>query len=106
MGITFKENCPDIRNTRVVDIIHELAAMDVAVDIYDPWADAAKVHHEYGLALVDAPEPGAYDAAVVAVAHREFQAAGIDTIRGYCKPAHVVYDVKYAFAAAETDGRL
>ena len=106
MGITFKENCPDIRNTRVVDIIHELAAMDVAVDIYDPWADAAKVKHEYGLALVDTPEPGAYDAAVVAVAHREFQAAGIDTIRGYCKPEHIVYDVKYAFSAAETDGRL
>jgi len=106
MGVTFKENCPDIRNTRVVDIARELMTMDVEVDIYDPWADAEEVEHEYGLPMVDAPEQGAYDAAIIAVAHREFQQAGIDTIRGYCKPEHVVYDVKYAFTAEETDGRL
>lgn len=106
MGITFKENCPDIRNTRVVDIVHELQSMDVQVDIYDPWADAEKVRYEYGLPLVESVEDGVYDAAVVAVAHRDFQQAGIEAIRGYCKPKHVVYDVKYAFAASETDGRL
>ncbi|MES1941973.1 capsular polysaccharide biosynthesis protein, putati [Salinisphaera sp. T5B8] len=106
MGITFKENCPDIRNTRVVDIVHELQAMDVAVDIYDPWADAEKVAHEYGLRTVDSPAAGTYDAAVVAVAHRDFQSMGIDAIRGLCKPEHIVYDVKYAFGADETDGRL
>ncbi|MAS10008.1 nucleotide sugar dehydrogenase [Salinisphaera sp.] len=106
MGLTFKENCPDIRNTRVVDIVRELISMDVAVDIYDPWADAATVDHEYGLKLVEQPDAGTYDAAVVAVAHRDFQAAGIDAIRGYCRDPHVVYDVKYAFSVAETDGRL
>ncbi len=106
MGITFKENCPDIRNTRVVDIVHELMEMDVVVDIYDPWADADKVEHEYGLRTVESPEAGTYDAAVVAVAHREFQDMGAAAIRALCKPEHIVYDVKYAFGATETDGRL
>lgn len=106
MGLTFKENCPDIRNTRVVDIIYELQAMNVTVDIHDPWADAERVEHEYGLTLVDTPASGTYDASVVAVAHREFQQAGIEAVRGYCKPVHVVYDVKYAFPAVDTDGRL
>ena len=106
MGVTFKENCPDIRNTRVVDIVRELHAMDVEVDIYDPWADSAKLEHEYGLSLIDTPETGAYDAALIAVGHREFQAMGIEAIRGYCKPTHVVYDVKYTFPAEATDGRL
>jgi len=106
MGITFKENCPDIRNTRVVDIVHELLEMDVEVDIYDPWADAEKVAHEYGLRTVASPAAGAYDAAVVAVAHRDFQEAGVEVIRSYCRDPHVVYDVKYAFPVSETDGRL
>ena len=106
MGLTFKENCPDIRNTRVVDIVREMRAMNVAVDVYDPWADPAKVAHEYGLTPVASPQAGAYDAAIVAVAHREFRDAGIAAVRGYCKPTHVVFDVKYAFAADETDGRL
>lgn len=106
MGLTFKENCPDIRNTRVVDIVHELKAMNVDVDVYDPWADAAKVEHEYGLAPVESPEAGAYDAVIVAVAHRLFREAGIDSVRAYGKSTHIVYDVKYAFAAEETDGRL
>ncbi|MFC3105687.1 nucleotide sugar dehydrogenase [Salinisphaera aquimarina] len=106
MGVTFKENCPDIRNTRVVDIARELMTMDVEVDIYDPWADAEEVEREYGLPLVETPEQGAYDAAIIAVGHREFQQAGIAAIRAYCKPEHVVYDVKYAFPASDTDGRL
>ena len=80
--------------------------MDVAVDVYDPWADSEKVQHEYGLRTVDSPEAGTYDAAVVAVAHREFQAMGAAAIRALCKPDHIVYDVKYAFEAADTDGRL
>ena len=106
MGLTFKENCPDIRNTRVVDIVRELISMDVEVDIYDPWAVAATVDHEYGLTLVEQPKASTYDSAVVAVAHRDFQEAGIDAIHGYCRDPHVVYDVKYAFSVAETDGRL
>lgn len=106
LGITFKENCPDIRNTRVVDIVAELTAMDIHVDIHDPWADAEKVHQEYGLHLIDAPENGVYDAAVVAVAHRDFQQMGASLVRGLCKTNHVLYDVKYAFSAADSDGRL
>lgn len=106
MGITFKENCADIRNTRVVDIVHELQFMNVSVDIYDPWADPAKVKEEYGLDMVEAPEHSAYDAAIVAVAHRDFRTAGIDAVRSYCKPTHIVYDIKYAFTAEEADGRL
>lgn len=106
MGLTFKENCPDIRNTRVVDIIEELRDMGMHVDVHDPWADGASVRHEYGLELIDEPEPDRYDAAVVAVAHQEFKDAGIGAIRELCRPAHVVYDVKYAFAANESDGRL
>lgn len=106
MGLTFKENTPDIRNTRVVDIVYEMQAMNVAVEIYDPWADPAAVAHEYGLTMVESPEAEAYDAAIVAVAHRDFCEAGIDTVRSYCKPTHIVYDVKYAFPAEQTDGRL
>ena len=106
MGITFKENCPDIRNTRVVDIVRELATMDVSVDVYDPWASAEEVEHEYGIKLIkDIPEAG-YDAAVVAVAHHQFRERGIDNVRGYCKPSHIVYDVKHTFTVDEVDGRL
>ncbi len=106
MGITFKENCPDIRNTRVIDIVRELVAMNVAVDVYDPWADAEEVQHEYGVSLVPELESASYDAALIAVGHREFREQGIDVIRGYCKDPHIVYDVKYTFPAELTDGRL
>src|SRR5699024_9132614 len=106
MGITFKENCPDIRNTRVVDIVRELATMDVDVDVYDRWARAEEVEHEYGITLIkDIPDAG-YDAAVVAVAHHEFRDQGIDRVRSYCKPSHIVYDVKQTFTVDEVDGRL
>ncbi|MDT0619867.1 nucleotide sugar dehydrogenase [Salinisphaera sp. P385] len=106
MGITFKENTPDIRNTRVVDIVRELEQLNVAVDVHDPWADADEVQAEYGIALVDAPEAEAYDGLIVAVAHREFRAQGSAWVRDRGKPAHVVYDVKHCFPAGETDGRL
>lgn len=106
MGITFKENCPDIRNTRVVDIVRELTAMNIQVDIYDPWANPEHVAHEYGLKLTDKPAAGQYDAAIIAVAHKDFKALGAETIRNYCQPDHVLYDVKYTFAADEVDGRL
>lgn len=106
MGVTFKENCPDIRNTRVVDIVHELAALNVEVAVYDPWADAAEVKQEYGIELIEDVPQGQYDAAVVAVAHQAFTDEGIDAIRGHCKQTHVVYDVKYAFPAEDVDGRL
>lgn len=106
MGITFKENTPDIRNTRAVDIVHELQALNVNVDVHDPWAQADDVRAEYGLSLVEQPGAEAYDAVVVAVAHEQFRARGIEHIRALCKPEHVVYDVKWCFPADATDGRL
>jgi UDP-N-acetyl-D-galactosamine dehydrogenase len=106
MGLTFKENCPDLRNTRVVDIVRELEDYDVVVDVYDPWVDTKEAQDEYGITPVAKLQPGAYDAVVVAVAHEQFIAMGIDKIREVCKPGHIVYDLKYVFSADQTDLRL
>ena len=106
LGITFKENCPDVRNSKVVDVVRELARQGARVDVHDPWADGAAVHHEYGLRLARELKPRRYDAAVMAVAHREFRELGVRGIRRLCKRPHVLYDIKYLFTAAETDGRL
>ena len=106
MGLTFKENCPDLRNTRVVDIVQELQDYLVAVDVYDPWVEVEEAEHEYGITPITALEPGRYDAVVIAVAHGQFVAMGMDQIRGLCKPEHVVYDLKYLFPADQTDMRL
>jgi len=97
MGLTFKENCPDIRNTRVVDIIDALQEYQAQVDVYDPWVDAPAAKEEYGLELIDAPETGYYDAIVLAVGHTCFLETGISEIRTYAKPDHVIFDVKYLF---------
>jgi UDP-N-acetyl-D-galactosamine dehydrogenase len=105
MGLTFKENCPDLRNTRVVDIVRELADYNASVDVYDPWASAEEAQHEYGLAIVERPEPGAYDAIVLAVAHDEFRELG-PSIRDLGKPEHVLYDLKYVFGPDQSDLRL
>ncbi|MGB3268887.1 MAG: Vi polysaccharide biosynthesis UDP-N-acetylglucosamine C-6 dehydrogenase TviB [Rhodanobacter sp.] len=106
LGLAFKENCPDLRNTRVVDIVQALRGYNTAVDVYDPWVDAAEARHEYGLDLVQAPAAGAYDAVVVAVGHREFAALGSAGIRAFGKPSSVLYDVKYVLPRNEVDGRL
>ena len=106
MGLTFKENCPDLRNTRVVDILKELAEYDVQVDVYDPWANAEEAAHEYGIALCAEPAPGAYDGVIVAVAHRQFREMGPERIRGFGKPRHVLYDLKYLFPPDAADLRL
>ena len=106
MGLTFKENCPDLRNSKVIDIIRELDAFHTHVDVYDPWADAEEAHHEYGVTPVSTLERGAYDAVILAVGHRQFKAMGLDDVRALCKANHVIYDVKYLFAADEVDGRL
>ncbi|MEM9387528.1 MAG: Vi polysaccharide biosynthesis UDP-N-acetylglucosamine C-6 dehydrogenase TviB [Pseudomonadota bacterium] len=106
MGLAFKENCPDVRNTRVVDVMRELESYGATVDVHDPWVDAAEVEHEYGLTPVKALESQAYDAIVVAVAHRQFQEMGIEAIRALGKPNHVLYDIKYALPAEQVDGRL
>ena len=106
MGLTFKENCPDLRNSKVIDIINELKRFDARVDVYDPWVDADAAEHEYGVRPIKAPKPGTYDAVVLAVAHDEIRKLGIRGIRGLAKKVHVVYDVKYMFGPDQTDGRL
>ena len=106
MGLTFKENCPDLRNTRVVDIIHELSGYNVSIDIYDPWVTSEEAEHEYGLKLIAAPQPAAYDAIVLAVAHHQFGEMGAAPIRGFGKKEHVLYDLKYILPPHEADLRL
>ncbi|HXO66300.1 MAG TPA: Vi polysaccharide biosynthesis UDP-N-acetylglucosamine C-6 dehydrogenase TviB [Steroidobacteraceae bacterium] len=106
LGITFKENCPDIRNSKVVDVVRELEKQGARVDIYDPWADVAHCRHEYGLKLTRTLRPGSYDAVVVAVAHREFRELGVRRVRRLGRRKHVLYDIKHLFPAAAVDARL
>ena len=106
MGLTFKENCPDLRNTRVIDMITELNSYGAKVDIYDPWVDPKETKHEYGFTPIDTPQPGAYDAIILAVKHEQFVSMGAEKIRGLGKESHVLYDIKYILAADQVDGRL
>ena len=106
LGITFKENCPDIRNSKVADVIRELNKYGAQVDIYDPWADTAECKHEYGLPLTRSLQQNGYDAAVVAVAHRQFRDLGAAAVHKLCRRNHVLYDIKHVFPAADVDGRL
>ena len=106
MGLTFKENCPDLRNTRVTDIIDELKSFGMQVDVWDPWADVAEAEHEYGITPIPEPQAGTYDAIVLAVSHRQFAELGVHKIRQLGAPDAVLYDVKYLFPTSETDGRL
>ncbi|MBV4553020.1 Vi polysaccharide biosynthesis UDP-N-acetylglucosamine C-6 dehydrogenase TviB [Pseudomonas sp. SWRI102] len=106
MGLTFKENCPDLRNTRVVDIIRELAEYNIAVDIFDPWADPEEAQKEYGLSLIEKPNPNSYDSIVLAVAHAQFKEMGGGLIRSLGKINHVLYDLKYLLRSDESDIRL
>jgi UDP-N-acetyl-D-galactosamine dehydrogenase len=107
LGFTFKEGCPDVRNTKVINIVKELKEYNARVDIYDPWIDLAEAEHEYGVwPLPTMPEQGAYDAIVLAVAHPEFKALGAVGIHALGKANHVLYDVKSQLAKVEADGRL
>jgi UDP-N-acetyl-D-glucosamine/UDP-N-acetyl-D-galactosamine dehydrogenase len=106
LGLAFKENCPDLRNSKVMDIINELKRFDVNVDVHDPWVDADGAYREYGLLPVRTPKAGDYDAIVIGVGHDEFKAMGAPRIRRWAKKIHVLYDVKYVFPADQTDGRL
>jgi UDP-N-acetyl-D-galactosamine dehydrogenase len=106
LGLAFKENCPDLRNTRVVDIVAALNGYGVQVDVHDPWVDTEESRHEYGLVPIAAPDAGAYDAIIVAVGHREFAAMGAEGVRAFGKPTSIVYDVKYVLPRASVDGRL
>jgi len=106
MGLTFKENCPDLRNTRVVDIVAELHDYHCAVDVYDPWVSVAEAEREYGITPVMKPDIAAYDGIILAVAHQQFKAMGADAIRRFGRSSHVLYDLKYIFPAGATDLRL
>jgi UDP-N-acetyl-D-galactosamine dehydrogenase len=106
MGLTFKENCPDLRNTRVVDIIRELKEYHCEIDVFDPWASAEDAKHEYGIALTEKPENATYDAIIVAVAHRQFREMGAEAIRALAVRGGIVYDLKYVLSAEEADLRL
>ena len=107
LGLTFKEDTPDLRNSRVIDIVEELRDFDVEVDVHDPWADAGRAKEEYGIHLVEQPQPGTYAAVVLAVGHRQFKTAGAAWVRSLGRPeGHVVYDLKYALGRDESDLRL
>lgn len=106
MGLTFKENCPDIRNTRIVDIVAELKTYGINVDVYDPWVNSEETIAEYGIHPVVQPKAGLYDAMILAVAHEEFKEMSIAEIRALGKPQSIIYDLKYLFPADQTDARL
>lgn len=106
MGLAFKENCPDLRNTRIVDIVKELGEYSTEVDVYDPWVDPEAAVHEYGITPVASLQQGAYDAIILAVSHDQFVAMGCDEIRALGKPEHVLYDLKYVLTADQSDLRL
>ncbi|WP_457969757.1 Vi polysaccharide biosynthesis UDP-N-acetylglucosamine C-6 dehydrogenase TviB [Acinetobacter calcoaceticus] len=106
LGLSFKENCPDIRNTKIIDIVKELQEYHVDVDVYDPWIDSEETQHEYGITPVNQPTVGQYDAVILAVAHNEFKEMGIEAIRSLGKTSHVLYDLKYVLAQSESDIRL
>jgi UDP-N-acetyl-D-glucosamine/UDP-N-acetyl-D-galactosamine dehydrogenase len=106
MGLTFKENCPDLRNSKVVDVVRELERYGAKVDVHDPWIDAKEAEHEYGIKPVKKLSDGAYDAIVMAVGHKEFKQMGLEKVRKLAKSNHVVYDIKYVFKADQVDGRL
>jgi len=106
LGLTFKENCPDLRNTRVVDIVGRLEEYHANVDIYDPCVDPQEAHDTYGVDVITDPQAGTYDGMIIAVAHDQFREMGIDKLRKLCKPDHVIYDVKYLFPKEDVDGRL
>ncbi len=106
LGLAFKENCPDVRNTRVIDIVSVLRQYHVEVGVHDPWADAAEAKHEYGIVTVAAPEAGGYDAVILAVAHRQFVELGAAGVRAFGRPVSILYDVKSVLPRESVDGRL
>jgi UDP-N-acetyl-D-galactosamine dehydrogenase len=106
MGLTFKENCPDLRNTKVVEIVNELKDFGVQVDCYDPWVNSKEAEYEYGISPILEANPGTYDAVVLAVAHKQFAEIGVEQIRALGKPVHVLYDLKYILSPQASDLRL
>ena len=106
LGLSFKENCPDIRNTKIIDIVHELKEYHMDVDVYDPWVEASEAEHEYAITPVQSVKTDTYDAVILAVAHNQFKEMGVTEIRALGKANHVLYDLKYVLETAESDIRL
>lgn len=106
LGLSFKENCPDVRNTKVIDIVHELQEYNIDVDVYDPWVSHDEAQREYNITPIDEPSKADYDGIILAVAHQEFIKMGVDKIRSFGKDNHVLYDLKYVFERQQTDIRL
>lgn len=106
LGFTFKGDCPDVRNTKIIDIVNELKDFNMSVDVYDGWADAVEVKHEYGIELITELEEGKYDGVVLAVDHSELKEMGEEKLRSFGKDNHVLYDVKHVLKPSEADIRL
>ncbi|MGN5621344.1 Vi polysaccharide biosynthesis UDP-N-acetylglucosamine C-6 dehydrogenase TviB [Acinetobacter sp. Brlt_5] len=106
LGLSFKENCPDIRNTKIIDIVNELQEYNIQADVYDPWVNTQEAQHEYGITPIASLEQGQYDAVILAVAHEQFKAMGATDIRALAKPEHILYDLKYVLEQSESDIRL
>jgi UDP-N-acetyl-D-glucosamine/UDP-N-acetyl-D-galactosamine dehydrogenase len=106
LGLTFKENCPDLRNTKVIDIVRELQEYNIHVDVTDPWIDVAEAEKEYGITPIKQPDADAYDAVIIAVGHQQFKELGANKIRAFGKKEHILYDLKYVLTAQESDMRL
>lgn len=106
MGLTFKENCPDLRNTRIIDIVNELKDYNIVSDVYDPWVCKDDAQHEYGIDIIETPQASAYDAIVLAVRHDQISGMGETAIRSFGKPDHILYDLKYILGAECADIRL
>ena len=106
MGLSFKENCPDIRNTRVIDIVREFQSYNAHVDVYDPWVDSAEAAHEYGVTTLKEVPSKQYDAVIVAVAHQQFVDMGVAGIRSLLKPQSVLFDIKNILPRGTADARL
>ena len=106
LGLSFKENCPDIRNTRVIDIIKEFSNYHANIDVYDPWVDDSEAQEEYNISLTSELKPNNYDAIIITVAHQAFKEMGIDAIRKLGKEKHILFDVKHIFPKHDVDARL
>jgi UDP-N-acetyl-D-galactosamine dehydrogenase len=106
LGLAFKENCPDIRNTKVVDLIRALGEYNVDIDVYDPWVDGTEARQAYDLKMTDTLKPAHYDAVILAVAHDEFRRMGVEGITALTKPAHIVFDIKHILPTDRVEGRL
>jgi len=106
MGLAFKENCPDLRNTRVIDVVSELSEYGCTIDVFDPWINSDDANKTYALKLINEPEKKLYDGILIAVGHQKFINMGSKEIRSLGKPKHLLYDLKYIFPTEETDLRL